>query len=126
MRYTFAALALLVFSSVTSACGTQERDLRLFLVSSNHIVKGPLHPDDSEQANFVLNKSTNESLPFGFVNKEWRNLRMTQQRGDEYFFLRTEDWFFLNGKYVRGTFFTEEYVLVREGCVIGSLLISES
>lgn len=57
-------------------------------------------------------RETKQMLPFGYVNKEWNQLKSQYKDGDQFFFVR----------YVDGMFFMEQHILVRQGCIIGALM----
>ncbi len=57
-------------------------------------------------------RETGELLPFGYANKYWNAFKSNYQSADEIYRATHRD----------NRFFIEEHILVRNGCVIDSLL----
>lgn len=82
--------------------------------SSQFTFKGPLTVEELEKEHMVEIRGTGKFLPFGYVNKLWVALKEKMQPGDEIHFRRFQD----------GRFFQEDYILVRNGCILFSVLKS--
>jgi hypothetical protein len=80
--------------------------------SGKHTISGPFSIEKLEQEHMVEIRETKQTLPFGYVNKEWNQLKSQYKDGDQFFFVKYED----------GMFFMGQHVLVRHGCIIGVLI----
>lgn len=104
---------MLFGANSVSACETPEQEFNRTLSSGKHTVKGPFSIEHLESANMIEIRETKEKLPFGYINKQWKELKSLYKKGDKFYFVRYESG---------GRYFMEQHILVREGCVIGNLM----
>ena len=113
MKNPLIIILLLLVTELALACEAPEHDFSRIQNSEKHIVKGPFTIEHLEKTNMIEIRETKEKLPFGYSNKEWKELKSLYKTGDKFYFVRYESG---------GRYFDEQHILVRGSCIIGSLL----
>lgn len=116
MKNILLVIILLLTAESVLACEGTDNEWARTLNSDKHTVKGPFSIEELEQKHMVEIRETKEKLPFGYVNEKWKKLKSLFKSGDKFYFVHYED----------GSFFVEQYVLVREKCIIGALWVKIS
>ena len=98
------------------ACESPDYEWAKMLNSEKHTVKGPYTIEELEKGHMIEIRETKEVLPFGYINKQWQELKAMHEEGDQFYFVHYQD----------GRFFVEHHVLVRNECIIGALMGSIS
>ena len=111
-------LIIILFSvcSSTLACDDPEYDWA-HVLNSQHTLKGPFTIKEMESNNLIRIYGSRKWLPFGNQNKEWEEMKNMYENGDELYSVV----FAYSRKSIEVTHF-----LVRNGCVIKSLIVSIS
>jgi hypothetical protein len=103
-------LALPVLAHASDQCDPQEAIAEI-ASQKGYALSGPLSVQELEKENMVVIRETGQALPFGYQNHAWLELKAAMQPGDQIYFLSHRD----------GRFYVDYHVLVRDGCIIGSL-----
>jgi len=75
-------------------------------------LSGPFSVEELEKANMSVNRKSGQTVPFGYSNMKWLDMKAAMQVGDQIYFVVHRD----------GIFRVEYYALVRNGCIIRTLL----
>ena len=111
MKSALLAICMFFASAANADCGANEPFERL-LKSKQHTVTGPFTVEELERNNQIEIRKTGETLPFGYANEGWKNLKQAKRPGDEIFYVVFRD----------GRFGMAQHILVQEGCVTFWLL----
>ncbi len=98
------------------SCGDKQIVLADIINSKYNTVSAPIELVELERKNMIKNRDTGEVLPFGYANAEWKILKSKWLPGDQFYLVTHQ----------KDHFSMSSYMLVRKGCVIGSLLVSIS
>lgn len=111
-------LIIILFSvfSPALACDNPEYDWT-HILNSQHTLKGPFTIKEMESNNLIRIYKSGKWLPFGNQNKEWEEMKNMYKNGDELYSVV----FAYSRKSTEVTHF-----LVRNGCIIKSLIVSVS
>jgi hypothetical protein len=121
MKLNIAILFIASLVSVSSslACEFDQVTLPEIGGDGGGLTKGPYTIEEIEKGNLVTIRESGVELPFGAVNSQWEELKALKRPNDEiYWVLYTE-----RSEGNEGTNFYESYALVRDGCVIYTLVI---
>ena len=111
-------LVIILFSvcSLTLACDDPENDWA-HILNSQHTLKGPFTIKEMESNNLIRIYGSGRWVPFGNQNKEWEEMKNMYKNGDKLYSVV----FAYSRKSIEVTHF-----LVRNGCVIKSLIVAAS
>ena len=117
IKTTILIIVLFSVCSPALACEGSENDWAHILTSYKHTLKGPFTIKEMESANLIRIYGDGKWLPFGNQNKEWEEMKNMYKNGDELFSVV----FAYSKKSIEVTHF-----LVRNGCIIKSLIVAVS
>ena len=116
MRRRFARLLILLavgFSAdAHSKCAEDQPSLEQFRAGDRHTVSAPLTVAELEASHQIKIRETGQVLPFGYANKDWLQFKAAVIPGDSIHFITQ----------ATGSFYSDGYALVRNGCVVKFLL----
>ena len=116
---TFVLVACLLLFSAAEACESSQQSFFEVRGDGEGLVEGPFSVEVLEKKHVSKGPNSEKMVPFGGLNQEWEQLKALKLPTDEiYWVLYTE-----RGDRDRGTNFYENYVLVREGCVIKAITL---
>ena len=116
---TLIFLALLLAMSSIEACDSDQESLFEVRGDGEGLVEGPSSVEQLEKKHAARAPKSEVAVPFGGLNNEWEQLKASKRPTDEIFWvLYTE-----RSELDEGTNFYENYVLVREGCVIQTITL---
>lgn len=110
---------IILFSACSPAlaCENTEDDWAQILNRRKHTVKGPFTIKEMESNNLIRIYEKRKWLPFGNQNKEWEEMKNMYKDGDELYSV----FFTYSEKSIEVT-----HVLVRDGCIIKSIIVAVS
>jgi hypothetical protein len=116
--FAIAFIAFLASVSSSLACEFDQLTLPEIRGDGSGLTKGPYTIEEVERSNLVTIRESGVELPFGAVNSQWEELKALKRPNDEiYWVFYTE-----RSEANEGTNFYESYALVRDGCVIYTLM----
>jgi hypothetical protein len=119
IRYIFLLIILFLSSCNQYRNLTNEEFLKTKFCPSCDF-EGPLNIEDVEKEHLVILKRNGreDTVPFGYINKEWKRLKRNYKTGAELYHFRTDkgSWLVLCGQ--------DGYVLIRNKRIIGEIISS--
>ena len=104
-------VALLISGNLLADCGG-EASISEIHKSEKETLSGPFSVAELERDRMIEIRETGETLPFGYSNSEWEQLKSLMQPGDQIFHVLHQD----------GRYSHSGHLLIREGCVVFFLL----
>ena len=117
MKYIIFITILIVTNTQALACKGTEYDWEQTLDNRKHTLKGPFSVDEMESNNLVrIYGKEKKWLPFGNQNDEWEKMKRIYKNGDKLYSVSFDD----------AKWETSQHVLVRDGCIIATIIVAMS
>jgi hypothetical protein len=115
MKYIILFIILISTTAPALACEGTNNEWVQILNSRKYTVNGPFNIEEMESNNLIrINKKW---LPFGNQNNEWVKMKNIYKDGDRFYSVILED----SKKSI-----VAQHVLVRNGCIIESIVVAVS